>query len=153
MPVPQYEAPMRYSRLAPILLVHALTVAAFAQLAPMRPPAVPLVAHDPYFSIWSMAGRLNDEGTRHWTGKPNGLTAFVRIDGKPYQMMGRERGNVTLLPQARLEVLPTRTVYSFARSGVDLDLTFFTPALPHDLDVLSRPLTYIEWKAAASDGR
>ena len=34
-----------------------------------------------------------------------------------------------------------------------MGLTFFTPALPDDLDVLSRPLTYIQWSAAASDGR
>ena len=108
---------MRYSasRLGPVLLVNALALGAFAQqLAPMRPPAVPLVAHDPYFSIWSMADRLNDEGTRHWTGKPNGITAFVRIDGKPYQVIGRERGGGALLHQVRLEVLPTRSIYSFS---------------------------------------
>src|ERR1035437_9634782 len=32
-------------------------------------------------------------------------------------------------------------------------LTFFTPALPDDLDVLSRPLTYLQWSAASNDGR
>src|SRR5690242_9382096 len=106
---------MRHSPI--VLLWNVLTLAAFAQLPPMRPPAVPLVAHDPYLSIWSMADRLNDEGTRHWTGKPNGLTGFVRIDGKPYQVIGRERGNGALLTQVRLEVLPTRTTYGFAGGG------------------------------------
>jgi len=118
----------------------------------MRPAAVPLIAHDPYFSVWSMADHLNDEGTRHWTGKPNSISAFLRVDGKSYQVIGRDR-NAALLTQTKLEVLPTRTIYGFAGAGIDLELTFFTPALPRDLDVLSRPLTYLEWKASANDGK
>src|SRR5712672_4439943 len=91
-----------------------LTLAAVTVSAQIRPPAVPLVAHDPYFSIWSMADRLNDENTKHWTGKPNSISAFLRIDGKPYQVIGRERGNAALLNQVKLEVVPTRTIYTFA---------------------------------------
>jgi hypothetical protein len=127
------------------------TAIAAAQTA--RPPAVPLVAHDPYFSIWSMADKLNAEGTRHWTGKPNTLVMLARIDGKVYRVMGRDqrdRGSAAL-EQTGLQVLPTRTIYDFAGAGVKLTLTFFTPALPGDLDVLSRPLTYIEWSVAGQD--
>ena len=139
-------------------LIQALAAAALAQtLAPMRPPAVPLVAHDPYFSVWSMADHLNDEGTKQWTGKPETLSALLRVDGKSYQVIGRERGGApsgpATLGQVSLEVLPTRTLYRFAGAGVQLDLTFFTPAAPDDLDALSRPLTYIEWAVSASDGK
>jgi hypothetical protein len=137
-----------------IPLFAALAAAAFAQApASLRPPAVPLVAHDPYFSIWSMADRLNAEGTKHWTGKPNTLTGLLRVDGVSYQAMGRERGTRGVLEQTSLEVLPTRTVYRFAGAGVELDLTFFTPAAPDNLDVLSRPLTYIEWSVSSTDGK
>src|SRR5215471_11781206 len=98
-----------------------LSLSAFCCLAlsaQMRPPAVPLVTHDPYFSIWSMADQLNADGTRHWTGKPGSLTAFARIDGKTYRIMGRERQQTAALPQTRLTVLPTHTIYEFAGGGV-----------------------------------
>ncbi len=121
--------------------------------APLRPPAVPLVTHDPYFSIWSMADRLNGAGTSHWTGKPNTLSAAVRIDGKTFRLMGRDRAPSPALEQIGPAVLPTRTIYQFAGGGVSVALTFFTPALPEDLEVLSRPLTYIEWAASSMDGK
>jgi hypothetical protein len=117
----------------------------------LRPPATPLVAHDPYFSIWSMAVKLNAENTRHWTGKPNSLAALLRVDGKTYRVIGRDPQRLPALDQTGLAVTPTRTIYSFAGAGIKLDLTFFTPALPDDLDVLSRPLTYIEWTVSSAD--
>ena len=137
-----------------VTLTAILTAAAFGQtLAPMRPPAVPLVAHDPYFSIWSDSDHLTDSGTVHWTGKPNTLFAMVRVDGKSYRVMGRDRQPTPALDQTSLQVLPTRTIYEFAGAGVKVGLTFLTPALPDDLDVLSRPLTYIEWNVNSADGR
>jgi hypothetical protein len=137
-------------------LTLALAAACFPlaaqSLAPLRPPAVPLIVHDPYFSIWSMSDTLNSSVPAHWTGKPNSISASVRVDGKLYRIMGADRRAVPALPQTRLEVLPTRTIYEFSGAGVQVGLTFFTPALPDDLDVLSRPLTYLEWSVRAADG-
>ena len=117
---------------------------------PLRPPSVPLVAHDPYFSIWSPADKLTDADTVHWTGKPHRLTSLVRIDGKAFRLMGTSPTNVPALPQTRLEVTPTRTIYTFEGEGVRLTLTFMTPALPDDLEVCSRPVTYLTWTARST---
>ncbi len=117
----------------------------------LRPPAVPLVACDPYFSIWSAADKLTDKDTTHWTGKPQRLTSLVRIDGKTFRLMGMEPAEVPALPQTGLEVLPTRTIYSFAGRGIQLTQTFMTADLPDDLDVMSRPVTYVTWEAQSTD--
>jgi len=127
--------------------------AATASRSPFRPPAVPLVTHDLYFSIWSPADKLTDADTMHWTGKPHRLTSLVRIDGNAFRVMGTSPTNVPALPQIGLEVLPTRTIYSFEGEGVRLALTFMTPALPDDLMVCSGPATYVTWEARSVDRR
>lgn len=135
-----------------VFLVLSGMLAASAQTSPvLRPPAVPLVACDPYFSIWSQADKLTDTDTTHWTGKPHRLASLVRIDGKVFRLMGAEPVNVSALPQTGLVVLPTRTIYTFAGAGVRLTLTFMTADLPDDLDVLSRPVTYLTWTAQSTD--
>jgi len=121
--------------------------------AKLVPPATPLVAHDPYFSIWSQGDRLTDVETTHWTGRSHRLTSLVRIDGKAYRVMGTSPATVPALEQRSLTVLPTRTIYTFEGAGVALTLTFVTPALPEDIDVLSRPVTYVTYAFKATDGR
>ena len=117
-----------------------------------RPPAVPLVASDPYLSIWSMADRLTDDTTRHWTRREHPLVSLIRIDGKAYRLMGTEPKNVPAMKQVGVQVLPTRTIYDFDDGHVHVTLTFLTPALPDDLDVLARPLTYLTWDVRSVDG-
>ena len=46
------------------------------------------------------------------------------------------------LEQVSLEVLPTHTNYVFEGVGVRVKLTFLTPALPQDLDILVRSALY-----------
>ncbi|HMC89118.1 MAG TPA: DUF4965 domain-containing protein, partial [Gemmataceae bacterium] len=131
---------------------HAQALAAYQAVKGFRPPAVPLVACDPYFSIWSPANHLTDAATMHWTGKAQPLTSLVRIDGKTWRILGAEPKDIPALAQTALDVWPTRTIYTFEGSGIRLVLTFTTPALPDDLAVLSRPVTYLTWEARATDG-
>ncbi|MFA6564470.1 MAG: DUF4965 domain-containing protein [Verrucomicrobiia bacterium] len=136
-----------------LLLVLLLSPALARAEAPLRPPSVPLVACDPYFSIWSPADQLAATNTTHWTGKPHRIASLVRVDGKTFRIMGAEPAGVPAMEQKSLTVLPTRTIYTFEGAGVALTLTFMTPALPDDLDVLSRPVTYITYEFRATDGK
>jgi Domain of unknown function (DUF4964)/Domain of unknown function (DUF5127) len=124
---------------------------ASAQTESFRPPAVPLVTHDPYFSVWSMNDRLTDAWTKHWTGAINAMCGLARIDGKAYRFMAPPQLPVPPMKQLSVEVLPTRTIYHFEDAGVHLTLVFTTPALLHDLDILARPVTYVTWQVRSVD--
>ena len=135
-----------------LTLANVTVTPAGAQNAP-RPPSVPLVTHDPYFSVWAAADTLNAEDTRHWTGATQPLSSLIRVDGKPYRLMGKSPSAVPAMEQMRLEVLPTRTIYTFGGAGVKVTLTFTSPLLPDDLDLLSRPVTYLTWEVESADGK
>jgi hypothetical protein len=134
-----------------ILLSFFFACSSFSQQ--FRPPSVPLVAHDPYFSIWSPANRLYDQETVHWTGKEQPMHSMVRIDGKSYRLMGSQPGPLEPLKQTGVTVFPTQTVYNFQNETIALTLIFTTPALVSNLDVLSRPITYLTWKIKSLDGK
>jgi hypothetical protein len=57
------------------------------------------------------------------------------------------------LPQIAVTVLPTQTIYTFADAGIQLTLTFTTALLPHDLDIMARPVTYLDLAVVATDGQ
>ena len=124
-----------------------------SQGARLVPPATPLIACDPYFSVWSQADSLTDVETTHWTGRQHRLSSMVRVDGAAYRVMGASPAAVPAMEQTSLTVLPTRSIYTFAGGGVTLTLTFTTPSLPEDIDLLSRPVTYLTYEFQATDGK
>jgi hypothetical protein len=135
------------------MLVLTLLAGAISMQAQQRPPAVPLVTYDPYFSIWSMSDKLTDSNTRHWTGAEQPLTGLVRIDGANYRFMGADPADVPAMAQVSLKVAALHTAYAFEAAGIHLTVTFFSPALPQDLDALSRPVTYLSWAVSSIDAR
>jgi hypothetical protein len=125
---------------------------ALSAIAQQRPPSTPLITHDPYFSVWSNTDNLTDSDTVHWTGSAQPITGIARIDGKPYRFMGRNPNKIPAMQQTIHTVAPTHTTYEFRESGISLRLVFMTPAILNDLDLLSRPVTYLTWTAQSNDG-
>jgi len=167
---------MKTTHLRLPLLAIALLLAGLQPFSPpalsqiLRPPAVPLVACDPYFSIWSAADKLTDVDTTHWSDvhnlpdKPdarrfNRILSQVSIDGKVFRVLGTQPSSAPALPQKSVAILPTRTICVFdnaaagAAPTVRLTLTFLTPALPDDVDILSRPVTYITYAFESLDAK
>lgn len=125
-----------------------------------RPPAVPLITNDPYFSIWSFADELNEDLTRHWTGKQYPMNIGVAIDGEYYCVMGvgyidsrRKKKAFKKLTQVSLKVEPLITEYEFKNEAVKVNLKFISPLLPDDLNIMSRPVSYIEYDVEVIDGK
>jgi hypothetical protein len=137
--------------LATVALIAAAASAQAQGPITVRTPATPLVAHDPYFSLWSFDDQLTAGPTRHWTGAKQQLNGWIRIDGKALRFMGD--GKDAVIAQQSRAISPTRTVYEFEQAGVHLTATFFTPAFTDDLDVLSRPVTYLSWTVRSTDGQ
>lgn len=122
----------------------------------LRPPATPLIANDPYFSVWSFTDNLYGDATKHWTGEENSLCGIAFVDGKPYRFCGQDPvGLTSTLPemvQTSFRMTALSTGYTFVAPGVELKVTFTSPLLPDDLKLLSTPVTFISFDAICTDG-
>ena len=121
----------------------ALLAATPLMAGAFRPPAVPIVSVDPFFSIWSAADRLTDVETTHWSGPQMPISVRLTADGRQWRLCGRAPEAVPALPQTGVTVKPLSSVYTFAEGGLKVELTFTTPKLTDDLDIFSRPVTYV----------
>lgn len=99
-----------------------------------------------------MNDKLTDGPTRHWTRSPQPLIGLARIDGKVYRWMGNSPESTPAMKQTALELTPTRTIYRFEQDGVRLECSFLSPVLPQDMDLMSRPVSYIATTASGIDG-
>ena len=115
-----------------------------------RYPAIPLITHDPYFSIWTAHDRMTDGETTHWSGLPQTLRGKLTVDGKEFRILGG--GVEEAAQQTGVEVRATTTRARFLAAGVQLDVTFTSPLLMDDLERLSMPITLIHVRMASIDG-
>ena len=62
----------------------AIVVCESAMGATLRPPSVPIVSCDPYFSIWSGADAPNLADTEIWHGAKQPVSVEIELDGVRY---------------------------------------------------------------------
>ena len=128
-----------------------------AAVAAFRPCAVPLVSVDPFFSVWDVSDALNAGDTEHWSGAKQPLHVTAEIDGKAWLLCGSNAGPANHrygrfepARQLSVEVRPLTSVYRFAAGAARVELSFVTAKLTDELDVFSRPVTYVTVKTVGA---
>ena len=118
----------------------------------LRPPAIPLITIDPYFSIWSPDENINFAPTEMWSGKQKTILGTVTIDGKKYLFLGYHR-DILKIDQVALDIDVLSTTTVFENEKITLTAKFTTPVLPDDYELLTRPVSYLEMRYSSNDGK
>lgn len=140
-----------------ILATLLATAAATSPIPGFRPPAVPILAQSPLINVFSPFDTLNEGDVTHWTGNNADWFSGIRVDGAFYLLLGNPAPSWSAAPlqraaQVGVAVFATQTVYSFTAGPVALNLTFTSPQIPTDFDLMSRPSHYVTADVAATDG-
>ena len=113
-------------------------------------PAIPVITHDPFFSLWCMGKHPAADHTRHWAGFAKPLWGGCIIDGVVTRFIGR--GGRHSMKCVDTDITPLSTKFVFEDLGVRLTVKFTSPLLLKDLDVMSTPITFIDFELKAVDG-
>lgn len=115
----------------------------------MRIPSIPLIAIDPYFSVWTY-DRLNDRFPTHWTGARNAMIGEITVDGEKLRFLGRSSSK--MMNQISLDMNATTTTAVFESDKIRLTARFTSPLLATDLYLSSRPVSYLHLSYESIDG-
>ena len=74
----------------------------------------------------------------------------VGIENVPVPKAGID---IKTAEQKSVEVKATQTIYQFTCGAVNLALTFSSPLIMSDLDLMSRPVSYVTFNVKATDGK
>lgn len=119
----------------------------------LRPPALPIINIDPYFSIWSEKSIF--ENTVHWTGKPHSMCGRVFIDNTEYHFLGLktpDKKDVQNLELATIDIDAFSTIIIYKNESIKLKVIFTSPMLTDDLYYASRPVAYCHTSYESLDG-
>lgn len=118
----------------------------------LRAPSIPLITIDPYFSVWSRDENINFNFTEHWTNKSNSIIGTVLIDEKEYLFLGYDR-DILKLDQKSLDIDAFSTTVQMENDVISLNLKFTSPVLINDLELLTRPVSYLAVDYKLKDGK
>jgi len=116
-----------------------------------RIPALPLITHDPFFSIWDCGYTPTASDTKHWSGAEKRLRGTIIVDGYKMNFLGV--GANPAIPRVKTDVTPLSTTYGYEGHGIAFDLKFTSPLLLDDLDILSTPISYVDFDVRFTDGK
>lgn len=141
------------------VLIISLNLIAHSSMAQVsKAPAYPLITHNPYFSIWSFTDKLNESTTKHWTGSNQSIIGLIKVDNQVYKFLGKdatasENDKMMQAKQMSVNMSATQTTYQFDCGAVSLNVAFTSPLIITDINILSRPVSYISMKTKSKDGK
>ncbi len=79
------------------------------------------------------------------------MLGLVTIDGETFRFMGVS--DDAPIKQTDIDINALETIYTFETENVKVKAHFMTPLLPDDLDLLSRPVSYLKLSSCSKDGK
>ena len=76
------------------------------------------------------------------------MSGLLRIGGSTYRFMGAEPSHLPVMTQTHIEVTATATRFTFEQDDIKLEVEFLSPLLLEDIDLCSRPATYLTFKVS-----
>ena len=95
---------------------------------------------------------LNSGGANVITAHCLDRGGLAYVDFGIYAESDQQQAFTKTAVQTKVAISATQTHYNFTCGPVDLKIQFVSPLLPDDLDLLSRPVNYINYEVAANDG-
>jgi len=123
-----------------------------------RPSAYPIITIDPYISIWADSDRPDTSYTKHWTGRNVPVFASVSVGRKQYILFARKNDGSSFVDgrnrfeNINVSVSPLSTKYTFENDEVKGSVTFTTPLLLDKPQILSLPVSYVEYDLESKCG-
>ena len=109
--------------------------------------------HVQYFPVEKMKTKLK-KGKNVMAIHCQNIAGLAWLDaGLSREVKDAVSGQVKAAVQRKCTLNATQTQYDFTCGGADVTLTFTSPLLPGDLNLISRPVSYISYKVKSNDNK